>query len=171
MLEKQRKFVDAVVVTGGEPTLHRELPTFLEKLHEKGFTIKLDTNGFFPQVLKECLPFASYIALDVKTCKEKYGLLGAKDLSGFLRSVEILKNDGVEYEFRATVVPSFVDEEDIPEIGKIVKGGKRFAFQQFVPDDTLDKKFRDVKIYTRDTILRFSKLMKQNVDEVLLRVQ
>ena len=75
MLEKQKKFVDAVVVTGGEPTFHRELPTFLEKLHNRDFTIKLDTNGFYPQVLEKCLPFASYVALDVKTSKEKLSSL------------------------------------------------------------------------------------------------
>lgn len=162
--------MDAVAVTGGEPTLHKEIPKFLKKLKEKGFVVKLDTNGFFPEVLKECLPYVDYVALDVKTSLEKYERLGAKDTDDLLRSVEILKNGTVEYEFRATVVPSFVDKEDIPKIGVIVKGGKRFAFQQFIPRDTLDEKFSEVKPYSDEVIEDFAEVMERYVGEVLLRV-
>lgn len=170
ILEKRKEYVDAVAITGGEPTLHKELPKFLKKLKEKGFAVKLDTNGFFPQVLKECLPYVNYVALDVKTSLEKYGRLGAKDTADFLHTVETLKNGKVEYEFRATVVPGFVDKEDIPKMGEIVKGGRRFAFQQFIPSDTLDKTFNTVKPYTADVITYFADTMKQYVDEVILRV-
>jgi len=170
ILEKRKKYVDAVVVTGGEPTMHKEIPGFLEKLKEKGFAVKLDTNGFFPQVLKECLPYMDYVALDVKTSLEKYGLLGAKDTAGFLRTVEILKNGKVDYEFRATVVPGFVDEEDVTKMGDIVKGGKCFAFQQFIPGDTLDKTFNNVKPYSAEDISNFAEIMKRCVDEVVLRI-
>jgi pyruvate formate lyase activating enzyme len=170
MLEARRKFIDAVVITGGEPTLHRELPKLLKKLEEKDFRIKLDTNGFFPQTLKESLPFVSYVALDVKTSLDKYCKLGARDLVNFSRSVEMLKNAGVDYEFRTTVVPGFVDEEDMLEIVKIVDGGKRFVFQQFIPDDTLDKTFHKVEPYPRETIMKRAEQLKPYVGEVLLRV-
>ncbi|MDI6846934.1 MAG: anaerobic ribonucleoside-triphosphate reductase activating protein [Candidatus Bathyarchaeia archaeon] len=170
ILEKRKKYVDAVVITGGEPTIHKEIPKFLKKLKERGFAVKLDTNGFFPQVLERCLPYLDYVALDVKTSLEKYGLLGAKDTANLLRTIEILKSGKVEYEFRATVVPGFVDEEDIPKIGEIVKGGKRFAFQQFIPGDTLDKTFNNVKPYAAEIIAHFADVMKQYVDEVILRV-
>ncbi len=170
MLEARRKFIDAVVVTGGEPTLHRELPKFLKKLEEKGFKTKLDTNGFFPQTLEESLPFVSYVALDVKTSLDKYCRLGARDLVSFSRSVEMLKNAQVDYEFRTTVVPGFVDEEDTLKIAKIVDGGKRFVFQQFIPDDTLDKDFRKVEPYPREAIVKRAEQLKPYVDEVLLRV-
>ena len=170
ILEKRKKYVDAVVITGGEPTIHKEIPKFLKKLKERGFAVKLDTNGFFPQVLEECLPYLDYVALDVKTSLEKYGLLGAKDTANLLCTIEILKNGKVEYEFRATVVPGFVDEEDIPKIGEIVKGGKRFAFQQFIPGDTLDKTFNNVKPYAAEVITHFADVMKRYVDEVILRV-
>ncbi|MCW3981015.1 MAG: anaerobic ribonucleoside-triphosphate reductase activating protein, partial [Candidatus Bathyarchaeota archaeon] len=170
MLEARRKFIDAVVITGGEPTLHRELPKLLKKLEEKDFRIKLDTNGFFPQTLKESLPFVSYVALDVKTSLDKYCKLGARDLVNFSRSVEMLKNAGVDYEFRTTVVPGFVDEEDMLEIAKIVDGGKRFVFQQFVPDDTLDKTFHKVEPYPREAIVKRAEQLKPYVGEVLLRV-
>ena len=170
ILERRKKYVEAVVITGGEPTIHKEIPKFLKKLKEKGFAVKLDTNGFFPEVLKECLSFVDYVALDVKTSLEKYGRLGAKDTTGFLRTVEILKNGKVEYEFRNTVVPGFVDKEDILKMGEIVKGGKCFAFQQFIAGDTLDKTFDNVKPYDAEVISNFAEIMKQCVDEVVLRI-
>jgi len=170
ILEKRKKYVDAVVITGGEPTMHKEIPKFLKKLKEKGFAVKLDTNGFFPQVLKNCLSFVDYVALDVKTSLEKYDRLGAKDTADFLRTVEILKNGKVDYEFRATVVPGFVDEEDIPKMGEIIKGGKRFAFQQFIPGDTLDKVFNDVNPYSPKVIGEFASVMKRYVANVTVRV-
>jgi len=170
ILEKRKKFVDAVVITGGEPTMHKEIPKFLKKLKEKGFSVKLDTNGFFPEVLKECLAYVDYVALDVKTSLERYGRLGAKDTADFLRTVEILKNKNVEYEFRTTVVPGFVDKEDISEIGEIVKGGKRFAFQQFVAGDTLDKVFNSVNPYPPEVIGQFARTMRKYVANVTLRI-
>lgn len=162
--------MDAVVITGGEPTLHKELPKFLKKLKERDFVVKLDTNGFFPEVLKECLPYVEYIALDVKTSLEKYGRLGAEDTADLLRTVEILKNGNVEYEFRATVVPGFVDKEDVKNIGEIVKDGKRFAFQQFIPGNTLEKTFNKIKSYPAEIIRNFADVMKQYIGEVVLRV-
>jgi pyruvate formate lyase activating enzyme len=170
ILEKRKKYVDAVVITGGEPTIHKEIPKFLKKLKEKGFAVKLDTNGFFPQVLEECLPFVDYVALDVKTSLEKYGRLGAKDTTGFLRAVEMLKNGKVDYEFRATVVPGFVDEEDITKMGEIVKSGKRFAFQQFISGDTLDKVFNHVNPCSPRVIGEFASVMKRYVANVTVRV-
>jgi len=170
ILEKRKKYVDAVAVTGGEPTMHREIPNFLKKLKEKGFAVKLDTNGFFPQVLKKCLPHVDYVALDVKTSLEKFGRLGAKDTVDFLRSVEILKNGKVDYEFRATVVPGFVDEEDIEKMGGIVKGGKCFAFQQFISGDTLDKAFNNVNPYSPAVVSEFASIMKRYVANVTVHV-
>ena len=170
ILESRKKYVDAVVVTGGEPTMHKEIPRFLRKLKDRGFMVKLDTNGFYPQVLEECLPYVDYVALDVKTSPEKYGRLGAKDTAGLMRTIEILKTEKVAYEFRTTVVPEFVEAEDIIRIGELVKGAKTHAFQQFVPEDTLDKKFEILKPYTPETIAEFAKTMKKFTENVILRV-
>jgi len=169
ILEKREKYVKAVVITGGEPMIHKDIPRFLKRLKEKGFAVKLDTNGFFPDVLKECLPFIEYVALDVKTSLEKYGNLGAKNTADFLRTVGILKNGKLECEFRTTVVPGFVDKEDIQKMGEIVKGGKRFAFQQFIAGDTLDKAFSNIKPYSVEHISNLAEIMRQYVDEVVLR--
>jgi len=170
ILEKRKKYVEAVVVTGGEPTLHKEIPKFLRKLKERGFAVKLDTNGFYPQVLEECLAYVDYVALDVKTSLEKYPRLGAKDTADLMRTIEILKSGKTAYEFRTTVVPGLVDADDIPRIGELVKGAKTFAFQQFVPEDTLDKTFKTLKPHSPETIARFAENMKSYADRVILRV-
>ncbi len=169
-LMSRKKYVDAVVITGGEPTLHADLPAFAERLKEKGFAVKLDTNGFYPQILERCLSHVDYVAVDVKTSLAKYALLGAKDVADFLRSVALLKGGKVDYEFRTTVVPGFVDEEDLPDIGETVKGAKRFAFQQFVPKDTLDKSLSKVKPYPTETINHFAETMKKYAGEIVLRI-
>ena len=67
ILRSRKRFVDAIVITGGEPTMNIELPIFVKKLKDEGFAIKLDTNGLLPEVLKSCLPYIDYIALDIKT--------------------------------------------------------------------------------------------------------
>jgi pyruvate formate lyase activating enzyme len=170
MLEARKKYVDAVVITGGEPTLHKELSKFLRKLKEKGFTVKLDTNGFYPQVLEECLPYVDYVALDVKTSLEKYPSLGAREIVDFVHTVEMLKTGKVDYEFRTTVVPGFVDAEDINKMGELVKGAKAFALQQFMSEDTLDKRLALVKPYMPEVFDKYVEAMKQYVDNVMLRI-
>jgi pyruvate formate lyase activating enzyme len=170
ILESRKSQVDSVVITGGEPTMQADLPKFLTELKERGFHVKLDTNGFFPDVLERSLPYADYVALDVKTSLEKYCRLGANDASNFLETRDILKRGTVDYEFRTTVVPSFVDTEDIPKIGELVKDAKRFAFQQFIPDDSLDKSLSKVKPYSPEVIDDYASLMKKYVTDVMLRV-
>lgn len=169
ILEERKRFVDAVVVTGGEPTIHKELPRFLKRLKEKGFAIKLDTNGLNPWALEECLPYVDYVALDVKTSLGKYRRLGAKNTAELVHTIEILKTGKVECEFRTTVVPGFTNEEDMVEIGELVKGVKNFALQQFVPEDTLDKSFSSVKPYPMESIVGFGERMKGYAENVTLR--
>jgi len=170
ILERRKKYVDAVVVTGGEPTMHKELPKFLAKLKQRGFMVKLDTNGFYPQVLEDCLPHADYVALDVKTSLGKYKLLGAKDTNGLVRTVEMLKTGKVAYEFRTTAVPELVTAEDVACIGEIVKGAKTHAFQQFVPQDTLDRRFETLKPYAPEVISGFAGIMRDYAENVVLRL-
>jgi pyruvate formate lyase activating enzyme len=170
ILESRKKYVEAVVVTGGEPTMHKELPKFLTKLKERGFAVKLDTNGFYPEVLEECLPYVDYVALDVKTSLEKYKLLGAKSTNGLLRTTEMLKTGKVAYEFRTTVVPELITAEELPRICEFVKGAKTHVFQQFIPQDTLDKRFGNLKPYAPEVIKEFAGTMMNYVENVVLRI-
>ncbi len=170
ILESRKQHVNAVVITGGEPTMQTDLPKFLTELKDRGFCVKLDTNGFFPDVLEKSLQYLDYVALDVKTSLEKYERLGANDINNFVRTIDILKQGRVDYECRTTVVPSFVDKEDIPKIGELVRDAKRFAFQQFIPKDTLDKGFNKVKPYSPEVIADFASVMKKYVTDLVLRV-
>jgi len=170
LLENRKKYVDAVVITGGEPCMHKELPKFLAKLKERGFSVKLDTNGCFPEVLEECLGSVDYIAMDIKTSPEKYTRLGAKDTSGLMHTVEILKTGKVPYEFRTTLVPDLVTSQDVKCIGEVIKGAQTVALQQFVPDDTLDKSFQALRPYAPEVISSFAETMRRYTDNVVLRV-
>jgi pyruvate formate lyase activating enzyme len=170
LLEARKKYVDAVVVSGGEPCMHKELPKFLGKLKERGFSVKLDTNGFFPDVLEECLGNMDYVAVDIKTSPEKYTRLGAADTTGLMRTVEILKTGKVPYEFRTTLVPDLVTAEDVEHIGEVVKGASTVALQQFVPDDPLDKSFRALRPYAPEIISGFAETLHKYAQNVVLRV-
>jgi pyruvate formate lyase activating enzyme len=170
VLDSRKKYIDSVVVTGGEPCMHKEMPKFLSKLKEHGFMVKLDTNGCYPDNLQECLGIVDYVAMDVKTSLEKYKLLGLADSSVIQRSVEIIKAGKVPYEFRTTVVPQIVNAEDIPAIGELVKGAKVLALQQYVPDDVLDKSYAQVKPYSPEVIAGFGETLKGYVEKVVMRV-
>jgi pyruvate formate lyase activating enzyme len=169
-VQSRKQFVDAVVITGGEPTLQKDTPIFLEKLKRNGFVVKLDTNGFFPDMLEKSLPYLDYVALDIKTCPDRYHLLGESDIGKWLRTIEILKAGSIEYEFRCTAVPGFVDKQSVHQMGELVKGAKRFIFQQFVPGDTLDKKYNDTKPYSVEIIKGFADIMRHYVVETTLRI-
>jgi pyruvate formate lyase activating enzyme len=170
ILERRKKYVDAVVVTGGEPCMHKELPKFLAKLKDRGFSVKLDTNGFFPEILEECLASVDYVAMDVKTCKEKYKLLGAADTTAMMRSMEMLKMGKVPYEFRTTVVPELLTAADANSIGEMVKGSKMHALQQFVPDGTLNKRFQTLRPYTPEKINEFAEIIRKYTENIVLRI-
>lgn len=169
ILESRKRFVNAVVLTGGEPTLQEDLPDFVKKLKQKGFEVKLDTNGLLPVVLVKCLPYLDYVALDVKTSSEKYSLLGECNVDEWKRTIELLKNGEVEYEFRNTAVPGLVDDQSVRKIGELVKGARKFIFQFFVPGDTLDSRFSDLKPFPIETMNRFAEIMREYVKDTQIR--
>ena len=169
-LISRKNFIKSVVITGGEPAAQSDLSNFLRKLKEKEFNVKLDTNGFFPKAIQKCVNYLDYISVDLKTSLEKYVLLGANDTSNLLKTIEIIKAGNVDYEFRTTVVPGFVDKVTISKIGRIVNGSRRYALQQFLPDDTLDVAFRKVKPYSSSTIASLADILKKHVKEIIIRV-
>lgn len=169
ILKERRKYVDAVVVTGGEPTIYKELPSFLQKLKEHEFAVKLDTNGLNPEILSQCLPYVDYVAVDLKTSLEKYSLLGAENPAKLMQTIELLKASSIHYEFRTTVVPKLVEEEDIIRMGETVKGAKTYALQQFISGDTLSQEYSHLKPYTLQAIEKMAEALKPYVEKVILR--
>jgi pyruvate formate lyase activating enzyme len=170
ILESRKKYIDAIVITGGEPCIHKELPEFLAKLKERGFFVKLDTNGFYPDVLKECLSYVDYVALDIKTGLEKYRQLGGQDTSNLQESIELLKMGKVPYEFRTTIVPEIVTPQDIEQIGKLSKGSKIHALQQFIPENAPDTHYQKLQVYAPEIIKEFADKLSQYTEKVILRV-
>ncbi|MEM2087308.1 MAG: anaerobic ribonucleoside-triphosphate reductase activating protein [Thermoproteota archaeon] len=150
-LEDRRGFLDGVCITGGEPTLHDDLPNFIKRVKGLGYSVKLDTNGTSPEVLRRLIgeKLVDYIAMDVKAPLEKYeSVVRVKvDTSRIAESVEIVKSFP-EHEFRTTVVPELLTREDILAIARWLKGSRRFFIQQFKQTKTLDKIFMEKQVYS-----------------------
>ena len=169
LLERKR-YVDSVVVSGGEPTLDPGLPAFLKRLRGHGFNVKLDTNGLKTDALRECMPFLDYIAMDVKTSLENYASLGAEDTALIQESINIIKDCELDYEFRCTAVPGFVETKTVQKMGEMVSEAKRFVFQQYKPEKTLDPEYKEVKPHSVEIIKEFARVMDDFVEKVVLRV-
>ena len=140
-LEKRKGLVDAVCVSGGEPTLQKDLPVFLEKVKSLGLFAKLDTNGSHHDVVKNLVEsgLVDYVAMDVKNSKQHYAATIGLDLYGTSQieeTADYLMSCGVDYEFRTTLVNGFHTEEDIEKIGKWLEGAKAFFLQRFVDRDS-----------------------------------
>ena len=136
-LKKRKGMLEGVVVTGGEPTLQRDLIPFLGRLKTLGYLVKLDTNGYRPEVLKSAVEsgYVDYVAMDIKTSLDEYPVVaGIKnlDVSRIERSVELLKSGAVDYEFRTTVVEPLHHKENFEKIGELLKGCRRYYLQSFV---------------------------------------
>ena len=136
-LTKRKGMLDGVVVTGGEPTLQKDLIPFLGRLKTLGYLVKLDTNGYRPDVLEKAMEsgYVDYVAMDIKTSLDEYPVVaGIKnlDVSRIERSVELLKSGTVDYEFRTTVVEPLHHKENFEKIGELLKGCRRYYLQSFV---------------------------------------
>ena len=170
VLLERKRYVDSIVVTGGEPTMDPGLPAFIGRLRGLGFDVKLDTNGLKPDALRECLPYLNFVAMDVKTSLENYASLGTEDTAPILESIKLIMDSGLDYEFRCTAVPGFVETETIQKMGEMVRGAKRFVFQQYKPEKTLNPTYNNISPYTEEKIRKFALIMEDYVDKVLLRV-
>lgn len=167
-------FLDGVVVTGGEPTLQRDLPQLLKRLRDLGVKVKLDTNGTHPDMLKDVIEagLVDYVAMDLKApLNEKYDdLAGVKvPLDKIKRSIQVLEDSGIEHEFRTTVVPIFLSLQDVEAMAAYIGGTKTYVLQQFRPGKTLDPNLQGVKPYPRVTILGMAETAGQYVRKVIIR--
>ena len=144
-LKSRVGLIDAVVFTGGEPTLMAELKSRIKQVKELGFLIKLDTNGTHPNVLEDLINegLLDYVAMDIKNSEKMYaetaGCPGV-NIENIKKSIEILKNSGVNYEFRTTLVKEFHTEESIREMRDLVKGAKKLYLQKFVDREGVIRK-------------------------------
>jgi len=133
-LNERVDFLDAVVISGGEPTLHADLLEFCERIKVLGFNVKLDTNGTNPAMLQELIDnrFLDYVAMDIKTYAEQYDKLGREkiEMDDILASVNIILSANIPYEFRTTCVKPFVCRDNIEEVAKMIRGAQLYYLQK-----------------------------------------
>lgn len=174
-LERRRKLIDGVVVTGGEPTVHPQLTYLLRSLKPLGLSIKLDTNGLRATLLKVLFKerLIDYIAMDLKTSPDRYHAeLGAPpDAAEALReTVAWLKSQtDLAYEFRTTCVPGLVQEQDMEEIVRLIAGAPLYALQQYLPTYVADPELSRRPPYPQEVLERFRNLAQSRVKHVELR--
>lgn len=152
-LERRRSFLDGLVISGGEPTLHKDLGPFMHKVKDMGFKIKLDTNGSRPEVLKDLISqnLLDYVAMDIKAPLDKYHILGFDDTEAIRKSMEILR-DSVDHEFRTTCPKSILDKEDFAKMAALIGPEDKWYLQPFNPKKTLDPSYNNVDTYSREEL-------------------
>ncbi len=170
-LKKRQGILDGVCVTGGEPTLQKDLKDFLRRIKNMGFAVKLDTNGYRPDLLIELIEegLCDYVAMDVKNTPEKYFLTVGKaiDTDKILHSISILKEGKIPCEFRTTVVKEFHTEEDIKEIARILKGDVPFFLQQFKDSGNLISD--GLSAYSKEEMVSFTEKAREIIPDTKLR--
>ena len=171
-LKKRRGILDGVCVTGGEPLLHKDIEELLREIKELGFSVKLDTNGSFPDRLKGLVEegLVDYIVMDIKNAKENYGrTIGIEDydVSDVARSVHYLLEGNVPYELRTTVVREFHQRADLEAIGRWIEGAEHYYLQQFV--DSGDLIQPGLRGYDRDIMEQALGTVKKYVKAAELR--
>jgi pyruvate formate lyase activating enzyme len=168
-LHPYREWIDGVCVTGGEPTLHPELPVLIGKIRRHRFAVKLDTNGSNPDMLERLIEGGQIdsVAMDVKAPLDRFHYRRAAgvsvDLERIVRSIEILKRGKVEYQFRMTVVPGLHREEDIRSLGNRLRAGERLVLQNFNPENPLDSSLRETQPYDPIHVKRMEREVQKMV--------
>lgn len=172
-LDTRNGMLDGVVITGGEPTIHPELTSVMEKIKSKGFLVKLDSNGTNPALLEESIKrnLVDYIAMDIKAPFSKYAetVNRSVNLANIEKSIKLIMASGVEYEFRTTVIKSLLSPSDIEEIGKEIKGAKHYFLQKFVSNKILNPQFKKKTTYSNDEFQNIKSTLLNYVEHCEIR--
>lgn len=158
-LQSRRRVLDAVVITGGEPTLHADLLDFIRKVAEMGFLVKLDTNGTNPDVLKRCLDehLIDYVAMDIKHRLDADWYEKTVEtrliIEHIKKSIQHILASSILHEFRTTVVDGLHTADDVRAIAESIKGAKKYALQKFIPRDSLNNETFKARVSLDDATL------------------
>lgn len=171
-LRKRRGLLTGVCITGGEPTLQPDLKEFIRKVKDTGYAVKLDTNGYRPQLLRELLAegLLDYVAMDVKASLEKYAAAtgcAEIDLSRIRESIAILKGCGIPYEFRTTVVEGIHTVEEFESIGKLLEGSRAYFLQGFEESENMIQE--GFRAFSPEKMEEMADIVRKYVDKVRLR--
>jgi pyruvate formate lyase activating enzyme len=172
-LEKRRGKLDAVVISGGEPTLQPDLIAFLQKVKSMGYLVKLDTNGSRPKVLQEALgeKILDYIAMDIKAPWDKYSLVAGSlvNITHIKKSIAMIMASGIAYEFRTTIVNSLLNPGDIINIAKMIQGAQLYVLQKFVSSKHVDQTYIKKSSFTDGEIEKLILELGQQVKRCIAR--
>ncbi len=171
-LKKRQGLLDGVAITGGEPCLYKDLPELVKKIRELGFMVKLDSNGYHPQLLKQILDekLIDYAAMDIKNSPEKYAVtcgVESVDMNTIRTSINLLMESGIDYEFRTTVVEEFHEAADFEEMGKMIRGAKRYFLQSFTDRDSVP--FGNLHAPSKESLEQYLSIMKKYVPDSAIR--
>ena len=171
-LDKRKGILEGLAITGGEPLMQPDIEEFISEVREKGYAVKLDTNGTFPEKLISLVEknLVDYVAMDVKSSKEGYPQcvgIGGYDLSKVEKSVEFLKEGRVDYEFRTTVAKGLHTNEDIEKLGQWLKGSRRHFIQAF--KDSGELIGFGLESFSKDELRTMCEIMRKYVPECEIR--
>lgn len=169
-LDSRKGWLEGICISGGEPLLQDDLETLLILIKDRNLLAKIDTNGSFPSRLEDLIQkrLIDYIAMDVKAPLKRYQEVtrAAVNEEDIVRSVDIIKNSGLGYVFRTTLVPGLVGPEDIKKICQMLDGAKIYQLQQFVPLNTLDSHYLQKKPYRREEVQGLARIAEPYFSEV-----
>jgi len=176
-LEKKKNWIDGVVLCGGEPLLKEDVVGFIKRIKKSGFSVKVDTNGTNPFLLKKLIDegIIDYVAMDIKArlTEEKYKIAtgGIENiLSKILESINVLVKSNMEFEFRTTFVPEIVKDEDILFNLNFIPEGTKYIMQKFSPDNVCEEKFKNMKNYEEEELKSIVKMLEEKRRVSWLRV-
>lgn len=172
-LSRRKGLIDAVCISGGEPTLHADLPEFIDKIKKMGFLVKLDTNGTNPKMLETLIQDGKldYVAMDIKNDLDGYGEITGCDFQKYKddikHSIGILLNNRVAYEFRTTLVNEFHSEKSIEGLGELIAGAEKIYLQKFVENDNcISQGLSEVPL---EKAQKYQEILSKSVKNVYLR--
>ena len=169
-LKSKKNMIDAVVISGGEPTLMPDLKDKIKEIKKIGFLIKLDTNGTNPNVIEDLLKekLLDYIAMDIKNSEEEYSkTAGCKqvNINDIKKSIKLIENSGVNYEFRTTLVKEFHTQKSIENMCNLLKGGKKLYLQKFIDrEGVIEKGLHEVN---QEEAVLFKEVLSKVIDTEL----
>lgn len=170
-LQKRKGIIDSVVISGGEPTLHKDLVEFIKKLKNLDILIKLDTNGTNLEMLKYLIEnkLIDYVAMDIKNSLEKYNITIDRncDLQTIKDTIKYIMHSGIDYEFRTTIIKEFHTHEDIKNISKLIKGAKKYYLQKFEDSGSCIKS--GLNPIDKNTATEYLQILQQDIPNTKLR--
>ncbi len=172
-LKRRKGKLDAVSITGGEPTIQPDLVRFIERIKDISYLIKIDTNGSHPEVLEKLInrKLLDYIAMDVKAPLGKYRTIARSNVEPdkIQKSIEMIMDSGVGYEFRTTVVKSLLNKRDLQKIASLIKDARLYVLQKFIPSKSLHTRFSGEATYSDEDFEALKEKLKDHVQCIVVR--